>query len=207
MGFEVDVIIIEGLDGVLKATDGVVSDGATTSDLPDSTDKRYVTEDQTAAIDLVPLVAKQNTTVTHTGTINETIVFSQLIPAGTFEVNDFIRFHAHASCTNNANVKTAKFCFNTTNVVAGAVQIGIRQYASIVANPFIRTMVFKNALDAQEIVAASVNVASDEAQTTVADVAARAIDFSVDQYFMITFTLADAADTMKLNYIKAKIER
>lgn len=58
-GFEVDDIKIDSLSGVLKASTGNVSGAATTADLPDSADKRYITDAQQTIVG--------NTSGTNTG--------------------------------------------------------------------------------------------------------------------------------------------
>lgn len=154
-------------------------------------------------ISLTPF--KQNTTSALTGTTSETLITSILIPANTFQSNDWLRWIMSINATGNANSKILKFYFNTSAAVGG-VQVAQRTLPNAVTQVVIRNMFFVNSLSSQKtIVGVTLNAASDEATTGTQ--ATLSIDFSIDQYFIVSGTLAVGTDTITINGISSKISR
>lgn len=154
-------------------------------------------------ISLTPF--KQNTTSALTGTTSETLITSILIPANTFQSNDWLRWIMSINATGNANSKILKFYFNTSAAVGG-VQVAQRTLPNVVTQVVIRNMFFVNSLSSQKtIVGTTLNAASDEATTGTQ--ATLSIDFSIDQYFVVSGTLAVGTDTITINGISSKISR
>jgi hypothetical protein len=150
---------------------------------------------------------KSNATISHTGTTAETIVYSQLLPIGTFEPNDFLRIYMMLGLnTNNANVKTARVYFNTSNTLAGATLIATRTLTSTLNTNLVRTMAFKNSLSSQDVFPPSSNWVSDEALSNTS-LSTISVDFALAQYFIVTLELADSGDTAGLRYFTAEIKR
>jgi hypothetical protein len=150
---------------------------------------------------------KSNATISHTGTTAETIVYSQLLPIGTFEPNDFLRIYMMLGLnTNNANVKTARVYFNTSNTLAGATLIATRTLTSTLNTNLVRTMAFKNSLSSQDVFPPSSNLVSDEALSNTS-LSTISVDFALAQYFIVTLELADSGDTAGLRYFTAEIKR
>jgi hypothetical protein len=156
--------------------------------------------------DIQRMPFKQNATVTHTGTITNTIIASYLIPAGTFDANDVLRFNGYFTQTNNANVKTARIYVNSTATLVGATQIAIRTLTSSAGLAFARELVFKNSLTSQEIISTAANSADSETATNTA-VSALSLDFSVDQHIIVAVQLANAADSVSLRWLRSEILR
>jgi hypothetical protein len=149
---------------------------------------------------------KQNTTSALTGTTAETLITSILIPANTFQANDWFRWVASINATNNANSKILKFYFNTTASLSGATQVSQRTLANITTQIVLRNMFFVNSISSQKtLLGTTVNVASDEATTGTQ--ATLSINFAVDQYFIISGQLANSADTITINGITSNINR
>jgi hypothetical protein len=148
---------------------------------------------------------KQNVNVTHTGTTANTIVASYLIPSGTFEANDFLRFILNASTTNNANVKTLRVYLNSSVSLTGATLIATRLLTLLVATSLARTLCFKNSLSSQEIFSATVNFGDDENNSTGLNLIS--VNFSTDQYFIVAVELADAADSVVFRSLRTNIFR
>lgn len=154
-------------------------------------------------ISLTPI--KQNTSSALTGTTSETIITSILIPANTFQSNDWLRWIMSINATDNANSKILKFYFNTSAAVGG-VQVAQRTLPNVVTQVVIRNMFFVNSLSSQKtIVGTTLNAASDEATTGTQ--ATLSIDFSIDQYFVVSGTLAVGTDTITINGITSLIKR
>lgn len=149
---------------------------------------------------------KQNTTSSLTGTLAETIITSILVPANTFQANDWLRWIFTVNPTANANAKTIKVYFNTSASLVGATQVAQRSLINAVTQPIIRNMFFVNSLTSQKtIVGVTLNEASDEATTGTQ--ATLGINFGVDQYFIISGTLANSGDTITVNGITSQISR
>lgn len=163
----------------------------------------YVEMFGSGGISLTPF--KQNTTSALTGTTSETLITSILIPANTFQSNDWLRWITSINATGNANSKILKFYFNTSAAVGG-VQVAQRTLPNTITQVVIRNMFFVNSLSSQKtIVGTTLNAASDEATTGTQ--ATLAIDFSIDQYFVVSGTLAVGTDTITINGISSKISR
>jgi hypothetical protein len=150
---------------------------------------------------------KQNTTSALTGTTAETLITSILIPANTFQANDWLRWVASINATNNANSKILKFYFNTTASLSGATQVAQRQLTNVVTQPVIRNMFFVNSISSQKtLLGTALNTATDETATGGTQ-ATLSINFAVDQYFIISGQLAVGTDTITINGITSNINR
>ena len=158
---------------------------------------------------LIPnrLLFKQNTDVTHTGTTSETLIYSILIPSGTFEANDILRFNImFGAMTNNANVKTGRVYCNTTNTLVGATQVATRTLTSVINGNCLRNLVFKNSLTSQEISRPTTTFVNDE-NTSNNNVDLVSINFAVNQYFIVSAQLATGTDTMGIKNLYGEILR
>jgi hypothetical protein len=156
--------------------------------------------------DIQRMPFKQNTNVAHTGTLTNTVIASYLIPAGTFDTNDILRWRATFSADNNANTKTARFYLNTTPVIAGSTQIGQRALTNSNGASISRDLCFKNSLTSQDVVQPTGNIGDDETITnnTINNIS---VDFTVDQYFIVAVQLADITDTVTLRWLRSEILR
>jgi hypothetical protein len=150
---------------------------------------------------------KQNTTSALTGTTAETLITSILIPANTFQANDWLRWVASINATGNTNVKTLRFYFNTSATLIGATQVAQRGLSNVVTQPVIRNMFFVNSISSQKtLVGTALNTATDETATGGTQ-ATLSINFAVDQYFIISGQLAVGTDTITINGITSNINR
>lgn len=150
---------------------------------------------------------KQNTDISHTGTTAETIVFSSFIEAGTLDINDILRFYAMFEQTNNANVKTCRIYFNTTNNLTGSpIQVATRLLQNNTGLNLLRNLIFKNSLTTQNIIAPTTNYSSSESISNLVN-STLSIDFSVSQYFIVSIQLANSADTVTLKDLIGEIKR
>jgi hypothetical protein len=155
-------------------------------------------------ISLTPF--KQNTTSSLTGTTTEALITSILIPANTFQANDWLRWVTTINATNNANSKVLRFYFNTSAALIGATQVAQRGLSNAVTQSVIRNMFFVNSISSQKtLVGTALNVATDEATTGTQ--ATLSINFAVDQYFIISGQLAVGTDTITINGITSNINR
>lgn len=155
----------------------------------------------------IRLLFKQNTGISVTGFTTEQKVYSVLIPAGTFSANDTLWFNImYGLLTNNANVKTARVYINDTDDLVTPTLIATRTLTSLANANHLRNLVFQNSLSSQIITSVSANLTNDEVSNGV-NMSSLTIDFSVDQYFIISFEQAVSTDTMGIRYINAEIKR
>ena len=157
------------------------------------------------------LIAKQNTTISHTGTTAETIIWSKEIIAGTIKSNDFLRILAFINGTNSASNKTIKLYINDTLTLAGATQIGVFAFTSSFQGniPFCRNLIFQNSLSSQRIIGSAANIVSDEANVGGFNTpdSTYTLNFATGKYIILSFTLANSSETMNLRMVKLKIDR
>ena len=153
-----------------------------------------------------PSVIKQNATITHTGGTAETKIFSQLIPAGTFQANDILYWCLRIGATSNANNKTFRVYFNNTDDLVTptiiATVIVTNQGLSVT---YDRDLVFKGSISSQEILPATTNIFYYLTSTTAPT--ALTIDFTANQYFVVSCQLAVGTDTAYLYGIKSLLSR
>jgi hypothetical protein len=151
------------------------------------------------------MAIKQNSSITHTGTTANTIVASYLITAGTFQANDFFRFVAAMTTTNNVNVKTIRFYFNSSVSLSGATLVATRVLTSLVGTTLARTITFKNSLSSQEIFSPTVNFGDDENVSTGLNTLS--VNFGVNQYLIVAVELANSADSVVYSSLRTNIFR
>ena len=150
---------------------------------------------------------KQNTASSLTGTILETIITSILIPANTFQSNDWLNWLISINATNNANSKILKFYFNTSASLSGAVQVAQRTLAGAITQTVSRNMFFKNSVSSQRtMIGVTLSAPSDEEGNTGA-AADLSINFGVDQYFIVSGTIVVITDTITINGLTSRINR
>lgn len=168
--------------------------------------KVYIDSVGISVADYQRMPFKQNTNISHTGTLTNTIIASYLVPAGTFDANDIFRFRLATSQTNNANVKTIRVYANTSVSLAGATLIATRTLTSSIGTSLARELVFKNSLSSQNIFSPTANFGDDENSTNVG-INSTSIDFTIDQFIIIAVELADASDSVSLRWLRSEILR
>lgn len=165
-----------------------------------------------SGVSLLPVIQPlklNETTASHTGTLAETIIWSALIPAGTFEENDTFEFYARVTANNTAGLKIFRAYFNSSVAIpASTSRIGRVNLTSSSAgfSSFHRHVVFKDSLSVQEVGQSSASVLTDYSVSTTS-VDTLGIDFSVDQYLIFTGELAVTSDTMAIRSVNSKILR
>ena len=154
------------------------------------------------------LIAKQNTTISHTGTTAETKIYSTQLPVGTFQANDIFNLMMKAYGATGVGSKNFKVYINTSDAVGG-VQIALLTVsATSVAGIFERNMFFKNSLSSQQILFATTSFVNECFQSAnTGSYSNLTIDFTQLQYLVVSCTLATAGDTAQILGLTGKIER
>jgi len=164
---------------------------------------------RTFSVATVTAPFKSNTTITHTGTTAETLIYSSLLPAGTFAANDLLHYWLKLGQTPfNAQTKTYRAYFNTSNAIGGT------QVYTFVFNTSImqyihsdRRIIFQNSLSSQRILTTAGSYMLETAYNTSAPSATTTINFAVDQWFILTCALQVATDSALVYAIGSEIIR
>lgn len=148
-----------------------------------------------------------STTITHTGTTTETIVFSVLLPAGYFQALDIQSFTLFLAATSNANNKTIRMYLNTVNSLVGAACFSgyiVTTAANYRQNG--RSLFFQNSL-ANCRTPGPIGTGAN--QQTDSDVTPNLItlDFTQALYFLVSVQLATSSDTVTIWNIRNNIIR
>lgn len=151
--------------------------------------------------------AYNNTSYSYTGTTAIKIMRTIYIPAGTMDINSTLNLIAQCSKIGTAGTSFFSF-YVTTNpsAIAGGISLGYSsQSAPWVQLPKEIRLVNRNSLTSQTCQATNFNGTSPLAQSNGARTA-YTIDFSVDQYIHMYFTLGNIADTAVLECFQCYID-
>jgi hypothetical protein len=145
------------------------------------------------------IILKSITDVSHTGDTNVTQVYSDLIIAATFSVSSVLNLYAQFRKVGTAGNLAVRLYVNTSNTLVGATQIA--QYNSgIAANLYYgvaRMGLIKSATNT-EIYNTTASIISSVINSSTA-VSSLNIDWTVDQYFLISIQLTNTTDTGTLS--------
>jgi len=155
---------------------------------------------QFAALPNFPTLLKNATLQSVTGTTNNTILQSLLVPAGTYAPGTVVRAQVRGVKAGANGAATFRLYYNTSVNLTGAQQVFIQNAAAATTFWQVeRTMNVISATNTQLFGVASA-LASDTVLSAVA-VSSLNIDWTVDQYFFTACQLANAADTVSSNFI------
>lgn len=150
-------------------------------------------------LDLINKTTTNQTVVT--GTVNNTITYSFLIPANTIRVGDILYFDFRNVFTGTANQKTNRCYINDTNDLTTPDQI----FHTLSANTTLsidasRRIAVKSSTVTQVYGISNSNVSSDF--TSAVAVTEVNIDWTTDKYFIVAIQLANAADSGVLSQFR-----
>jgi TusA-related sulfurtransferase len=149
---------------------------------------------------------KHNIAIPHTGVTSEEIIYSVLIPAGTFQGNDWLEISAHILSNSSANTKTIRLYFNTIDSLIDATIWGTRILPQTTSQGFKRNLIFQNSISSQRtIIGPTVSRVDDLNYIGTSNLLS--IDFSIDQYFILSGQLAVGTDSITLGAITSLIRR
>lgn len=188
---------------------GLVTAGAdaTTADIADSTDKRYVTDAQLAKLNELTasmLPYKYTTPVNVTGTLSETQVLQISIPANTFDSSDILSITMLFSKTGTAGNCTWKMKLSTSATMPSGTtsQIGTGAFNSSGGYAgYEREMFTINAGNIYGFPFTTTTGNSDMLSSSSA-ISSQAFDNTVQNYLYISLTNGSSADTTTLRGVK-----
>ena len=152
------------------------------------------------------IFAYQNTDSSHTGSTSETILCNLSIPLNSMGANDVMMIESSLYAIGTAGSKIFRaYIGPNSNSLTGAVQCGLVQMAAAnVWSALIRKIANKNSQTTNNVGLAATNSITENVTTSTARTATN-IDFTVQQYFMITVVLGSSADTAGIDNVQLSI--
>ena len=139
-----------------------------------------------------------------TGTTANTYTDSVLIPANTVTVGDVITFRNRVKKTGTAGLLSVRAYVNTTAAIGGS-NVAISSNANTTRySQFIRTLAVKTSTNTESF--PIVGGFTDDAQTGTVVVSSN-IDWTVDQYLVISVQNTSAADSTVSSFIHVQINK
>lgn len=153
------------------------------------------------------LLAKQNITITHTGTTAETKIYSILIPAGSVQANDVLKLLMKAFGASGVASKSFRMYFNTSDAIGG-VQVGLNTIAATVSALTTRNIFCKNSLSSQQVIGPTISVSNEESTgQNAGSYSTISINFAVDQYFIVSCQLTTGTESASILGLTLQAER
>jgi hypothetical protein len=189
---------------------GLVTAGAdaTTADIADSADKRYVTDANLTSIGTISsklsgYIYKNTTAVNVTGTTSETQVLQVTIPANTFSASDIMKIEILVTKSGTAGIQTTKVKLSTSSTMPSGTtdQIATAGITNTnVYSPLIRNVLSINGGNISGY-NFTTSQTTDIAQSAIA-YSTKAFDVTVVNYLYVSITNASSGDTSTLRSVK-----
>lgn len=189
-------------DGIYKATFSENTAfnknfGTTAGTVAAGDDSRF-DKDKTIALTITPS--------SHTGNTTETVKYTVSIPANTFTTGDKIYQEILATAIGLAGVKTIKTYINTTADLAGTPVL----ISTYFTNNLLYSLLSSFFVDSNSSMKSYKSGSSNSATywgSSNASLGTFSIDWTVQQYLVLSVQLANAADLIKLEALIFKRER
>lgn len=149
---------------------------------------------------------KYNGDASYTGSTTPQKLYSVSIPVGSVLANDILLIEAIFKKTGTAGGPSIGFNFNTADSLTGIIPAAWAIFSATQLYFSLQRRYNIKSLSQTLAFPASVSSISDIAQSTTA-MSSLAVDFSVQQYFIISLQLGSAADTVTLDSLIIKIVR
>ena len=143
------------------------------------------------------LIKDTTDSAAHTGTVNNTLITSYLIPANTFSAGDWFQQFHFTEKVGTAGANSIRTYINTSASLSGATQLTL---LSNTATTLSYRMVRWNSVKSATETIINGPTGSITARDSPANqpFTVSNIDWTVNQYFIIAFQLFNAADTAYL---------
>lgn len=138
-----------------------------------------------------------------TGSTSETLLTSILIPANTFTTGDILEVTSMPCVTTAANNKTLRFYFNTSSSLAGATQYGAIVGASTITFFRRHSRVISTGLKTYFSLSSTIGNSEGATSNTTVYTSIN-VDFTVDQYLVVSGQLTVGTDTLYVDFITIK---
>lgn len=143
-----------------------------------------------------------------TGTTNETITSSTLIPGGTFEQGDVVKALWRCTKSNTNGTTSIKLYVNSTNSLVGATTLANIGFIPA-TDTFIqqeRILFIKNALTDTQTISNGFTDPSDII-TTSSGASGAAINWSTDKYIILSVQLGSALDFVATQFLQLTVSK
>ena len=137
------------------------------------------------------------TSSSHTGNINETIVYSDEIEAGTFTTNDRIYQELLLTAIGTNGVKTIRTYINTTNNLSGSPVLISTYFTNNLLYSLLSSF-FVDSNSSMKSYKAGYSNSATYWGSSNASLGSYSVDFTVTQYYIVSVQLASAADVIQL---------
>lgn len=143
------------------------------------------------------LIKDTTDSAAHTGTVNNTLITSYLIPANTFSAGDWFQQFLFVEKVGTAGANSIRTYVNTSASLVGATQITALTNTATTLN--YRLARWNNIKSATETLlnGPTGNITTRDSFANTSYTVSN-IDWTVDQYFIIAFQLVNSADTAYL---------
>src|SRR3990167_7145268 len=148
-----------------------------------------VNKDKTIGITTTP--------ISHTGTLTETYIYGIPIPVGTYITNDRLYQEILVRAVGGGGIKTIRTYFNTTNNLAGTPVLFSTYFTNNLLYSFGRNAYLNSPTTMKSYLLSTTNAAWFSGSSN-SSMGTFTVDFTVQQYLVISFQLANAADTIYL---------
>jgi len=151
--------------------------------------------------DIKDITVVLNTTpLSHTGNTAETVKFTESIPAGTFTTHDKIFKEILASAIGTAGVKTIKTYINTTADLTGSPVLISTYFTNNLAYSLLSSFFVDSNSSMKSYKPGNSNSATYWGSSN-GSLGSFAIDWTVQQYLVVTVQLAVSTDVIQLEAI------
>jgi hypothetical protein len=147
----------------------------------------------------IQVLAAASPNITHTGTTNNTLIYSKLIDANVVGTGDTIQFSTKfTKPAGSAANPTVRLYINTTSSLSGATLLATYVTTNLNGRFFLveRTANVDGATT--NFIAATSGALTDSASLSTVASSDVSIDWTVDQYFIVAIQLGNAADSTTL---------
>jgi hypothetical protein len=135
-----------------------------------------------------------------TGTTSETIVFSQLVTGGTFDIDDVLTWTVGINKTGNNATMTVRIYVNDTNDLTTPQLWGTFPIASNgIYTLMTREIAFKGSVSSQKVANETTSVLNDYSSGFNTTPLTSSVNFANDQYFIVTCQPNSSSDTFSLD--------
>jgi hypothetical protein len=143
-----------------------------------------------------------------TGTTNETITSSTLIPGGTFEQGDVVKAFWRCTKSNTNGTTSIKLYVNSINSLVGATTLANIGFIPA-TDTFIqqeRVLFIKNVLTDTQTISNGFTDPSDIV-TTSSGASGAAINWSTDKYVILSIQLGSALDFVATQFLQLTVSK
>jgi hypothetical protein len=141
-----------------------------------------------------------------TGTTSETKAASTLVTGGTLDINDIVTWRLTANKVNNNGTMTIRLYINDTDDLTTPTLWGtFTTTSNTIYTKMSREITFKGSISSQRIASETTTLINDYSSAFNTTPLNSTVDFSTDQYFIMTIQLANSADVASIDSYYAQV--